>query len=63
MTVISCCPDCTHFHPNQHYKTGEALRCEAFPDGIPNDVLFDTVDRSGKETCNNEIGFKSINEI
>ena len=26
-------------------------------------VLFDTVDRSGKETCNNEIGFKSINEI
>ena len=49
------CDRCIHIRPN---IDGWTAACDAFPDGIPSEILFHT-DTTKLPECNNGIGYES----
>ena len=48
------CLDCTHFHEDNE----EALTCDAFPDGIPDAIIFSEHDHREPYERDNGIRFE-----
>lgn len=57
MIRINLCETCVHLHPKMDDTDRWKLNCDAFPEGIPDDVLFCEDDRRTIE-CSNGIRFE-----
>jgi len=57
MIHINLCETCVHIHPKTDDTDRWNLKCDAFPEGIPDDILFSEDDRRAIE-CSNGIRFQ-----
>lgn len=59
-SVLSDCLECKHCHGYDKIKNG--IACDAFPNGIPAEILFSEVGAEQLPVCNNNIRFEPKEE-
>lgn len=59
-SVLSDCFECKHCHG--YDKKKNVIACDAFPNGIPAEILFSEVGAEQLPACNNNIRFEQIEE-
>ena len=59
-SVLSDCLECKNCHG--YDKKKNIIACDAFPNGIPAEILFSEVGSKQLPLCNNNIRFEPIEE-
>jgi len=57
MTRVPICPSCIHFKDNS-----DKLVCDAFPNGIPEEIFWIKADESGKVHFKDEFKFVDVDK-